>query len=371
MFNKGIKIFVLLLLATLLLASCDNDKLEETTVSTEPTSIVESKTPLLSNEIFKIDVPTRFDGLYDTDINDYTINLYDKESKEKGNQGWLFGILVFENVDDWATGPTEKVGELKLNNGKIYDVIISYPTESQYGFSNDGTILEMPPKYKSMYDARYEIASTVSGNDGEKISVGAGKKGEDLYKDILNKHLTAVKEGWDATKLENENMSTMYNIISSSGDGLSKIGYAYKDINIDGIDELLIGEIADGDYNGIIYDIYTMVDRKPEHVVSGWDRNRYYILDSGLIRNEYSSGANESGVNIYDLTRNSTELFTQVSFKYDGYVDEKNPWFKSNDVGKDESKNWESIKEEEYNELDERFGKISKIDYKAFSTLNQ
>lgn len=355
---------------TLILASCSGTKVSESKKVEETTKeVLETNTPVLSNEKFNIEVPKRFDGLYDTEVNDHTINLYDKEQKAKGNPGWLFGIQVFENVADWATGPTEKIGEISLN-GKQCDVIISYPTESQFGFSDDGKLLDMPEKYKSMYDARYEIASTVSGNNGEKIVVGAGKKGEDLYKYVLNKHLTAVKESWDSSKLESENMSPMYNEISSSGDGLSTIGYVYKDINIDGIDELLIGEITDGEFKGIVYDIYTMVDRKPEHVVSGWDRNRYFILDSGFIRNEYSNGADESGVNIYDLTKNTTDLFIQVAYKYDGYTDEKNPWFKSNDVGKDENPNWESIKEEEYNELEERFGKKAEINYRPFTTLN-
>ena len=357
----------LLLGVAIFTVSCSpTSKVNETSNVVETTNVAsDNKAPVLSNELFKIDMPQRFDGLYDTEVNEHTINIYDKESKEKGNPGWVFGIQAFENANDYSGGPTEKVGELTLNSGKVYDIIISYPTESQFGFSNDGTILEMPEKYKSMYDARYEIAGTTCGNNGEKVSVGAGTKGENLYKDVLDKHLTAIKEGWDATKLESENMSTMYNIISTSNDSLSKVGYCYKDINIDGIEELLIGEIGDGEYQGIVYDIYTMVDRKVAHVASGWDRNRYFILDGGLIRNEYSNGANESGVNIYNLTSNSTELFLQIAYKYDGYTDEKNPLFKSYDV-----EHYESITEEEYNEFEERFGKKAQIDYKSFSTLN-
>ena len=149
----------------------------------------------------------------------------------------------------------------------------------------------------------------------------------------------------------------------------SKVAFAYKDINLDGIDELLIGEIAEGDWNGIIYDLYTMVDRKPMHVVSGWDRNRYFALDGTMIRNEYSNGANESGVNIYTLTNNSTELFKQLAYKYDGYTNEKKPWFSAYDFNKEGEANWENIEESSYNELDARFSKKAKIDYVPFSTF--
>ena len=373
--KNSIKILSLLIAATMFMFSCSGNqqvaettKAEETT-KVEETTVAKKTSPVLSNEIFKVDMPSKFDGLYDTEVNDHTIDFYDNESVEAGYPGWIFGIQAFATSDEWAGGPVEKVGELKLNNDKVYDIIISYPTESQFGFSDDGTIKEMPAKFKSIYDARYDIAGTVSGNNGEKIEIGAGSKGENLYQDVLNKTLTAIKEGWEADRLETEKMSTMYVVVKESGDVMTNVGYLFKDINIDGIDELLVGEIDD-DCKGMIYDIYTMVDRKPTHVVSGWDRNRYYILDSGLVRNEYSDGANSSGINIYNLTSNSTELFTQVAFKYDGYADEKNPWFKSYSDGKDDNPNWESIKEDEYNELDNRFGNKAKLDYKPFSSLN-
>lgn len=374
--KSSIKILSLLVVVTMLMFSCtSNQQVAETTKTEETTTVAETTTaketnPVLSNEIFKIDVPSKFDGLYNTKVNDHSIDFYDKESMDAGNPGWVFGVQAFEGSDSWAGGPVEKFGELKLNNGKVYDIVISYPTESQYGFSDDGTIKEMPNKYKTLYDGRFEIAEAVSGNGGEKVEKGAGAKGENIYQNVLDKHLKAIKESWDAEKLEKEKISTMYIVVKEGGDVMTTVGYAYKDINIDGIDELLIGEISN-DGKGMIYDIYTVVDKKPTHVISGWDRNRYYVLDGGLVRNEYSNGANESGVNIYNLTSNSTELFLQVAYKYDGYTDEKKPWFKSYNTGKDDKNDWESIEESEYNELDERFGKISKIDYKAFSTLNQ
>ena len=165
-------------------------------------------------------------------------------------------------------------------------------------------------------------------------------KGKDLYKDILEKHLTAIIEKWDSNKLEKENMSYMYNITPKD-----KIGYAYYDINADGIDELVIGEITEGNWKGVIYDIYTMVDRKPQHVISGGSRNRYYVCDNSFVCREYSSGALESGVDVYNLVENSTELFPQVSFKYDEYENPKNPYFISYSDDK-----WENYPKKEFDE---------------------
>ena len=364
-------LLVSILVINVLTLTCCGSKVSTVIATSESTVNEKTSSGKIENEVFEVMVPERFDGMYDVDVNDHTINFYDKECKNEGNPGWIFGIQIFENPDDWAFGPVVKYGELKLNNGKLYDVVISYPSESQWGFREDGWQKEMPARYKSFYDARYEIAATVCGKNGEKISVGAGAKGEYLYQNELNKHLTAIKEAWDATKLEEENMSTMYVVIAGSdNNALDKVGYAYRDINNDGIDELLIGEIADGDWKGIIYDIYTMVDRKPVHVVSGWDRNRYFDYEDSLIVNEYSGGANESGVIVYSLGGNTKELFMQLAFKYDGYTDEKNPWFESYTKENDDIK-WEPSTEEKFNELQNRYSKHVDPGYKAFSTIKQ
>ena len=292
----------------------------------------------LSNKVFSISPDKQFDNQYTTKVADTYIELYDVESVSKGNPGLLFAICAFENPSDWAGGPHEKVGELTLNSGKLYDIIIGYPTESQFGFDTT----EMPAKYKAMYDARFDIAKTVTGLNGEKIDMGAGAKGENLYKDILNAHLDVLKNDVDSNELESKNMSPMYNAIKTGGDDyMSQVGYVYYDVNIDGIDELIIGEISDDNVAGIIYDMYTMVDRKPAHVVSGWDRNRYYVSGGGMIENEYSDGADSSGMDVYILNSNSTDFTFQLGVKYDGYQDSKNPWFVAYTKNGDDYK-WES-----------------------------
>ena len=108
----------------------------------------------------------------------------------------------------------------------------------------------------------------------------------------------------------------------------------------------------------MIYDIYTMVNRKPAHVISGGSRDRYYICDDSFICNEYSSGANESGVRVYNLVENSTELFPQVSFKYDGYENPKNPYFISYS-----DEQWENVSKQKFDERKKTFEKYEKFDF--------
>lgn len=312
----------------------------------------------LYNDIFSIKLDDSFNNLYDTVVESNYIEIYDLESRNNGFEGLAFAICAFDKPEDWAGSPSEKVGELELNDGKLYDIIIGYPTETQFGFDRD-----MPDNYKKLYDARYDIAKTVEGKNGEKISYDSGVKGDNLYDEVLDKLKKGLIDDWDANRFESENMSPMYASIKVSNDEyLNTILYSYYDVNLDGIEELLIGEKYDDRF--VIYDLYTMVDRKPTHVLSGWDRNRYYPVSGSFISNEYSNSAMESGLNVYALETNSTNLIFQLALKYDSSVDENEPWFISY-VDNASDSDWDKISEDQYNEMWSRFDKTDDIPYKA------
>ena len=91
-----------------------------------------------------------------------------------------------------------------------------------------------------------------------------------------------------------------------------------------------------------------------------------YMTGDTFICNEYSSGAKESGWLVFALVENSTELFPQVGFKYDGYEDEKNPWFISYNFLKNE---WKPVSEKDFNERKSTFDKYERFNYKPLSSL--
>ena len=233
-------------------------------------------------------------------------------------------------------------------------MVLKHPTDVQYDYTKS---TNPPEKFAKLYDLGETVE--IQGIKGSTYYKNQGMKGENLYKEILRKHVTAINEKWDSSKLEKENMSYMYNVISQTNkEPLKKIGYTYYDVNVDGIDELLIGEIADGDFKGVIYDIYTMVDRKPKHVISGGARDRYYVCDDSFICNEYSSGAAESGMTVYNLVENSTELYPQINFKYDEYSNRKNPYFLSYSDEK-----WQNVSEKDFYERKKTFDKYERFDF--------
>lgn len=323
--------------------------------------IAAKKNNIIKNNLFSISIPKELKGSYEIKKQKDRISIYHKVSKKAGFGGFAFGIIAYKNPSDHAVLPgSRKLGELYAKDGVLYDIVLKHPTDVQYDYTKS----VLPPKdFKKLYELGEKV--DINGINGARYFKNQGMKGEDLYKDILKKHVTAINEKWDSEKLEKENMSYMYNVISQTDKNpLNKIGYVYYDVNVDGIDELFIGEISAGDWKGVIYDIYTMVDRKPVHVASGGSRNRYYVCDGSFICNEYSSGALESGVRVYNLVENSTNLFPQIYFKYDGYENINNPYFISYSDEK-----WENVTEKRYNERKSTFDTYERFDFVPLSNV--
>lgn len=310
----------------------------------------------VSNSLFSFTLPKEAKGTFKIKSKNNGIFVYDKASKKAGFGGFAFGIQAFKSPSDYAMAPgIRKLGEL-TSKKNIYDIVLVQPTDVQFDYVNGKS-----PTYDTLYMWGELNEKDIRGIGKLKYHHTQGTLGEKMYGDILNKHIKAIKEKWDSAKLEKENMSYMYNVIAKSGnDALKTVGYTYYDVNGDGIEELVIGEIAEGNWKGIIYDIYTMVNREPVHVLSGGERNRYYVTDDVFICNEISGGADETQWLIYILVENSTELFPQVGFKYDGYTNKEKPWFLTYDINEDK---WENVTEETFNERKEIFERYERFDF--------
>ena len=79
----------------------------------------------------------------------------------------------------------------------------------------------------------------------------------------------------------------------------------------------------------MLYDVYTASNGKVVHVLSGHERNRYYLqwLEEGayMIANEASNSAYNSAWYYYSLNNGKLELMQGVVFN--AAEDEDNPWF--------------------------------------------
>ena len=334
-------------------ALSDIDEAENAGSETETDKDVQADGLTVACDLFEITIPEELADLCETEVQENRIDIYHKESKDAGFGGLVLSLNAMETFTGF---PYVKIGEVSNEDAVIYEMAKGFPTDPQFDYTKD----EMPEDYRKLYDAAEEIIGSLTGVNGFTYVPGAGAEGEGLYTSVLIKYAQAFTEGWDNAKFEEENMSPEFGFMSMENEGQipPQVGYAYKDINGDGIDELFLGEIAEEEFKGVVYDIYTIVDHRPAHVASGFARDRYYAYDDSFVCNAFSSSAFTSGWSVYALMTNSAELVFQWGYLYDEEMNAANPWFKTYDGGE-----YETITEEEFTEAQQEKDHFVRFDY--------
>ena len=338
---------------------------EDTQEEKSPDSFTEDT--VISTDLFTLTVPDEFKGKFLAQAVGNEIFIYDKECYNDGFGGFVFSVIVDKDDEVLAGGMYTKVGEYDTSDGQVYDVCKSYASEVQWDYNKYD---EMPEDFAKLYNATDDIIASAKANGDGDFKYGVGIKGEDLYGAVIAKYAGALSEGWDANRFEEEGMSPeFYALTQADGDkAYDKMGFAYKDITNDGVDDLLVGVIGD-DEQSVVYDVYTMVEKSPASVVSGTARNSYRAMEYGGIANVFSGGAGENGVRVYIIDPGTGELVYQYGIKYDSYTDEKAPWY-VNDTSSDDDDKWVKASEEDYNTWLERASEqFVKLDFTPFSEV--
>lgn len=87
------------------------------------------------------------------------------------------------------------------------------------------------------------------------------------------------------------------------------VAYCIKDINGDEVEELLIIDAIYPEPGNVrILDMYTLIEGEPIKVIEGWARNRYYLLNDGMIYCSGSSGAAYSNEELLSFEAESDKL---------------------------------------------------------------
>lgn len=294
---------------------------------------------VIDNGFMSITMPKDLAGTYVALCTDDRIDIYDKESRDADYGGFAFGVCVTEDYGSYG-GMMTKVGELTDRDGRLYHVLISLPSDVQWDYTKSE---EPPASYKALSDAGRDVIRTLKPDQGGEYVDGGGTKGADIYGDLVKDIIAKIQKCKDSNELEAEDLSPVYYAMTQGAnpqDPMKDIGVAYVDINLDGVDEMLVGDIKSRQ----IYDLYASVDGKPAHVASGHWRD-YYMVYTSMLSEYLHEGAGIITINQTVLQPNSTELFPQFSLR-DDESDEKNPkYFLSYDVEADE---WEELKEDEY-----------------------
>lgn len=118
---------------------------------------------------------------------------------------------------------------------------------------------------------------------------------ETEYDKIIASVKKGIEEGWQAQTPEDLGVSYIYQYKSPS------MGFTKKDINDDGIQELLMGDSMEDSY--AIYDIFTYDTEagKAKHVFCGGERDRCIFNGSGVIFRSGSNSASDSFTKYYKI----------------------------------------------------------------------
>lgn len=113
----------------------------------------------------------------------------------------------------------------------------------------------------------------------------------------------------------------------------TQYGYLLRDLNHDGIDELIFGANGPESNVGTIYDIYTIKDGMIVSTFIASDRERYYLCKNGAIAYESDGGAGSFSYSYYDYVGQVLYDDFSVGLRervlYDALRDMNNPWFHS------------------------------------------
>lgn len=116
------------------------------------------------------------------------------------------------------------------------------------------------------------------------------------------------------------------------------LGYLIRDIDGNGVAELIFGENGEDGWDGIVYNIYTISDGAVVRILEGWERSRYYLCENGCIAHEGSDGAGDNIYNYYRLNGAGLAVVESVKFHVvqgtDGF---RNEWLYSTESDEYES----------------------------------
>ena len=161
------------------------------------------------------------------------------------------------------------------------------------------------------------LASTVPSGNSQSGSI----TGYPEYDEIVNQYYNGMALNWSTEDFREHNLC----YLAGYETGVDRIGYCVRDINGDGVDELMIGRIDEYSDPGLFYDLYTMIDGQRVLVKSSGERDRYYLCQDQTIANEGSGGAVLSVWGYYDFV--SGQLQLKESVFMDGNTHPENPWF--------------------------------------------
>lgn len=124
-----------------------------------------------------------------------------------------------------------------------------------------------------------EIPNTTQETTKEKVDYSA-------YDEFIKKVTNGLTNGFTTKEMESLDLADVF---YTSRSIKYKAGYMFKDLDENGIDELILGVNGEDGYY-TIYDIFTLDNGQMKQVVKGGERSSYYLCTNGMLKCIGSSG---------------------------------------------------------------------------------
>ena len=140
----------------------------------------------------------------------------------------------------------------------------------------------------------------------------------ETYEDVLAKVYAFIENIEDEVGPEDGFMGVWDAAMALEDTALSEIGYVFKDLNGDGVSELLIGSFhkEEAYTNNEIYMVYTLENENPVFLLEGRSRSFYALKEDNSFYYSGSNGAAYSIFGIYHLAEDNTMTCDDYYFTY-------------------------------------------------------
>ncbi len=209
----------------------------------------------------------------------------------------LNGARAFLRAQPFAGTEPADISGLYFEWNKSSEIKVSYCngiayTNGEAGYASwvdvvPGLLYNLGMSEGASIEKLTELANAVF------VPVQGNAEGEDLYAPyytLVDAIRLNLKDNWQEMSPEDLDVNNIF-----AYGNRETLGWLMKDLDGDGLDELLLGELTLGEEVGPIYNIFKLEDDGGlRRIVDGWERSRWYLLADGTLVNEGSSGADDS-----------------------------------------------------------------------------
>lgn len=225
--------------------------------------------------------------------------------------------VAFTVLDNWDFTELEGAKVNKENVADKSGITVCYLPSGNYKFPVEMNgyqtqYLEFSVEGKSKKQMVY---LKKDGNQQNPDNPDDGKEYMKAYYEILDMFYYKIGAGWGEDITEDVSYLWQWGYGPQT---LSEAGYCFKDLDGNGVPELLLSSPAEGTFgNGMFWDLYTYIDGKVIHLAKSGERYRYYLCGDNTINYESSGGASLSSSAIYHLDSKRKSLVLDEVVKYD------------------------------------------------------